>query len=230
MVARPQEVLDPGSLSDREVVGRIRAGDLGLFEILMRRHNQRLFRVARGILGDAGEAEDVAQEAHVRAFRELASFRGDAAYATWLTRIAVHEAMARAKERRRLVAVDDPEPAADLRPADTDPGRRLENRELQAAIGRAVDALPAPLRAVFVLREVEGLSTQETAESLGLSAENVRVRLHRAKSALRESLDEAIGRETRRLYLFAGDRCDRLVERVFARLGGTLDVIPSAPC
>lgn len=218
MVARPQEVLDAGSLPDREVVGRVLAGELGLFEIVMRRHNQRLFRVARGILGDDAEAEDVAQEAHVRAYRELASFRGDAEYSTWLTRIAVHEAMARAKKRRRLVAVDDPEPAENARPADEDPERRLENRELQAAIGRAVDALPAPLRAVFVLREVEGLSTQETADALGLSAENVRVRLHRAKSALRESLDQAIGRETRRLYLFAGERCDRIVDRVFARL------------
>ena len=218
MVARPQELLDAGSLTDREVVGRVRAGDQGLFEILMRRHNQRLFRVARGILGDDAEAEDVAQEAHVRAYRELASFRGDAQYSTWLTRIAVHEAMARAKKRRRLVAVEAPEPAELARPADEDPERRLENRELQAAIGRAVDALPAPLRAVFVLREVEGLSTQETAGALGLSAENVRVRLHRAKSTLRESLDQAIGRETRRLYLFAGDRCDRTVERVFARL------------
>jgi len=219
MVARPQEVLDAGSLPDREVVGRVVAGDQGLFEILMRRHNQRLFRVARGILGDDAEAEDVAQEAHVRAYRELASFRGDAEYSTWLTRIAVHEAMARARKRRRLVAVDDPEPPAeDPRPADADPERRLENRELQAAIGRAVDALPAPLRTVFVLREVEGLSTQETADALALTAENVRVRLHRAKSALRESLDNAIGRETRRLYLFAGDRCDRIVDRVFARV------------
>jgi RNA polymerase sigma-70 factor (ECF subfamily) len=198
-------------------VARVLAGDTSLFEILMRRYNQRLFRVARSILADDAEAEDVMQDAYVRAFRDLASFRGEARFSTWLTRIACHEALARARKRRRLVPITGdgpPEPPAETR----GPERELENRELQAVLREAVEVLPDPLRAVFCLREIEGLSTEETAEALGLTVENVRVRLHRAKRGLRETLDQRIGQEVRRLYLFDGPRCDRVVENVFARL------------
>lgn len=215
-----QPAAAPATLSDEEVVERVLAGDSSLFEILMRRYNQRLFRVARGILAEDAEAEDVMQEAYVRAFRELASFRGEARFATWLTRIACHEALARARKRRRLVSISGlaggapPDP-----PAETaSPERDLENRELQAVLREAVEVLPDPLRAVFCLREIEGLSTEQTADALGLTIENVRVRLHRAKLALRQTLDARIGREVRRLYLFDGDRCDRVVEGVFRRL------------
>lgn len=215
-----QPAAAPTTLSDEEVVERVLAGDSSLFEILMRRYNQRLFRVARGILAEDAEAEDVMQEAYVRAFRELASFRGEARFATWLTRIACHEALARAQKRRRLVSIsglgggEPPEP-----PAETaSPERDLENRELQAILREAVEHLSDPFRAVFCLREIEGLSTEQTADALGLSIENVRVRLHRAKLALRQTLDTRIGREVRRLYLFDGDRCDRVVEGVFRRL------------
>lgn len=207
----------PTTLSDGEVVARVLAGDTSLFEILMRRYNQRLFRVARGILADDAEAEDVMQEAYLRAFRELASFRGEALFSTWLTRIACHEALARAQRRRRLVPIqggESPEPAAE----SPGPDRNLENRELQALLREAVEVLPDPLRAVFSLREIEGLSTEETADLLGLTEENVRVRLHRARRTLRESLDRRIGAEVRRLYLFNGALCDRMVERVFAAL------------
>jgi RNA polymerase sigma-70 factor (ECF subfamily) len=217
-----QPVAAPTTLSDEEVVERVLAGDSSLFEILMRRYNQRIFRVARGILADDAEAEDVMQEAYVRAFRELASFRGEARFSTWLTRIACHEALARARKRQRLVPMaviggtggEPPEPPAEA----LGPERELENRQLQAVLRDAVEILPDPLRAVFCLREIEGLSTEETADALGLTAENVRVRLHRAKRALRQALDERIGREVRRLYLFDGARCDRVVEGVFARL------------
>jgi RNA polymerase sigma-70 factor (ECF subfamily) len=217
---RPAAV--PTALSDEEVVARVVAGDISLFEILMRRYNQRLFRVARGILAEDAEAEDVMQEAYLRAFRELATFRGDARFATWLTRIACHEALARARNRRRLVPIsgDDggepPGPASEI----PSPERDLENRELQAVLCAAVEVLPDPLRTVFCLREVEALSTEQTADVLGLTVENVRVRLHRAKLSLRQTLDERIGREVRRLYLFDGPRCDRMVESVFASLKG----------
>ena len=210
----------PPTLSDEEVVERVLAGDASLFEILMRRYNQRLFRVARGILSDDTEAEDVMQEAYVRAFRELASFRGEARFSTWLTRIACHEALARARKGRRLVRLipggggEPPDP-----PAETaGPDREMENRELQTVLREAVEVLPDPLRSVFCLREIEGLSTEQTADALGLSEENVRVRLHRAKRSLRYALDERIGREVRRLYLFEAPRCDRMVAAVFARL------------
>jgi RNA polymerase sigma-70 factor, ECF subfamily len=210
----------PATLSDEEVVVRVLAGDTSLFEILMRRYNQRLFRVARGILADDAEAEDVMQEAYVRAFRELAGFRGEARFSTWLTRIACHEALARARKRRRLVSLapinggEPPDPPSEA----SGPERQMENRELHIVLREAVELLPDPLRAVFCLREIEGLSTEQTADALDLSVENVRVRLHRAKRGLRQALDERIGREVRRLYLFNGARCDRVVERVFARL------------
>lgn len=210
----------PMTLSDEEVVERVLAGDTSLFEILMRRYNQRLFRVARSILADDAEAEDVMQEAYVRAFRELAHFRGEARFATWLTRIACHEALARARKRQRLVSIAGGEPPEPPSTGTLGPERELENRELQTILRDAVELLPDPLRAVFCLREIEGLSTEETAEALGLTVENVRVRLHRAKRSLRGMLDERIGREVRRLYLFEGARCDRLVEAVFARLTG----------
>ncbi len=220
-----QPVAVPTALSDEEVVARVLEGDTSLFEILMRRYNQRLFRVSRGILADDAEAEDVVQEAWLRAFRELSRFRGEARFSTWLTRIASYEALARASKRRRLVPIsspmtgggdggDPPEPPA----ATPGPERDLENRELQALLQQAVEVLPDPLRAVFCLREIELLSTEETADALGLTLENVRVRLHRAKRSLRQTLDERIGREVRRLYLFDGARCDRIVERVFAAL------------
>jgi RNA polymerase sigma-70 factor, ECF subfamily len=212
-----QPIPAPTALSDEEVVVRVLAGDTSLFEILMRRYNQRLFRVARGILADDAEAEDVMQEAYVRAFRELATFRGEARFSTWLTRIACHEALARARKRRRLVSVDGGEPP-DPPSHEAGPDRELENRELHAVLREAVEVLPDPLRAVFCLREIEGLSTEQTADALGLTIENVRVRLHRAKRSLRQRLDERIGREVRRLYLFDGARCDRVVEGVFARL------------
>jgi RNA polymerase sigma-70 factor (ECF subfamily) len=216
-----QPAAAPTALSDEEVVARVLAGDTSLFEILMRRYNQRLFRVARGILADDAEAEDVMQETYVRAFRQLAGFRGEARFSTWLTRIACHEALARAQKRRRLVSISGggpgdgpPDP-----PSETaGPDRELENRELQAVLRDAVEILPDPLRAVFCLREIEDLSTEETAEALGLTIENVRVRLHRAKRSLRQALDARIGREVRRLYLFNGPHCDRMVESVFARL------------
>lgn len=211
----------PATLSDEEVVARVLAGDTSMFEILMRRYNQRLFRVARGILADDAEAEDVMQEAYVRAFRELAGFRGEARFSTWLTRIACHEALARARKRRRLVPLapmtgggEPPEPPSEA----SGPERQMENRELHAVLREAVELLPDPLRAVFCLREIEGLSSEQTADALDLSVENVRVRLHRAKRGLRQTLDERIGREVRRLYLFDGARCDRVVEKVFARL------------
>lgn len=215
----PQPLPAAGALADSEVVARVVAGDDALFEILMRRHNQRLYRVARGILGEHAEAEDVMQETYVRAFRELAAFRGEAAFSTWLTRIAVHEALARVRKRRHLVAVDQETlPEQSDGDAAANPERAAGNRELRAAIHQAVEQLPDALRAVFVLREVEDLSTEEVADALGISRENVRVRLHRANAILRQRLDEQIGREARRLYLFAGADCDRVVAAVLARL------------
>lgn len=219
-MAQPQIETTPqlAALPDAAVVARVLAGETDLFEILMRRYNQRLFRVARGFVRDAAEAEDVTQEAFVSAFHKLGSFRGEASFATWLTRIAVHEAMARNRRGRRLVALD----AGSSEPVEErhDPERSAADGELRDLLEAVVGALPDPLRSVFILREVEGLSARETAEVLDISPENARVRLHRAKALLKRQIDEGLGRETRRLYLFDGKRCDRVVESVFARIGG----------
>ncbi|MGH9464600.1 MAG: RNA polymerase sigma factor [Thermoanaerobaculia bacterium] len=206
------------ALADEEVVERVLAGETELFEVLMRRYNQRLYRVARGFVTDAAEAEDVAQEAYVSAFRKLGSFRGEARFSTWLTRIAVYEAMARCRKGERFVRLDE-SGTFETPAATAGPEAEAENHELQGFLREAVDSLPDSLRPVFVLREVEGLSSEETAAALGLSPANVRVRLHRAKGHLRQQLDESMGREACRLYRFDGARCDRLVAAVFARIG-----------
>ena len=209
--------------TDEEVAERVLAGEPALFEILMRRHNQRLFRAARGILRRDDEAEDVLQEAWVRGFRELAAFRGDGPLGSWLLRIAVNEALLRRRRGARTVSYDHEDGDGmrpELLPRDeaADPEREAGNGELRAVLRREVDALPDGMRAVFVLREVEGLSTAETAGVLELSEENVKVRLHRARAALRARLDAALGREARLLFLFDGARCDRVVAAVMARI------------
>lgn len=201
-------------------MARAGAGEAGAFAELMRRHNQRLFRLARAVVRDDREAEDVVQEAYVRAFTHLDRFEGRARFATWLSRIALHEALARVRRGRRFAALGEEETVSDL-PASLPrgPEERAANRELAAALAAAVDALPESHRAVFVLREVEGLSTAETAEVLGLSEPNVKVRLHRARAALRADLERRLGGEVPRLWSFAGERCDRVVTGVMEKLG-----------
>jgi len=208
--------------ADADLVAAALAGDARAFEGLMRRYNQRLYRLARSIVGEPAEAEDVVQETFVRAWTRLATWEGRASFSTWLCKVAVHEALARARKSRRFAALPDLERAAAStgppRPA-RDPERDAASGELRRAIEAAVDGLPESLRAVFALREVEGLSTAETAEALGLSVPNVKVRLHRARAALRSDLERRMGAELRHVWAFAGARCDRLVESVLARIG-----------
>lgn len=213
------EASGEASLADEELVARVRSGDEASFGLLMRRHNQRLYRLARAVVRDAREAEDIVQESYVRAFTHLERFEGRASFATWVSRIALHEALARMRRVRRFAALEEEVNLSDL-PAVRSPGpeEQAANRELSAALAAAVDGLPESHRAVFVLREVEGLSTAETAVILGLSEPNVKVRLHRARAALRLDLERRLGGEVPRLWSFAGERCDRLVAGVLARL------------
>jgi len=208
-------------LDDEQVVARVRDGDTALFEILMRRYNQRLFRLLRPLLGEDDEAADVLQEAWVRAFEHLDQFAGRARFSTWVSKIALHEAWSRSRARRRLVPAAAPgEDGGELAftaPAPT-PERETAQRELGGLLHDAVDRLSLPLRMVFVMRAVEGLSTAETADLLEISPENVKVRLHRARTALRGDLERRLGVEAPRLYGFDGDRCDRIVEAVMARI------------
>ena len=170
------------AMTDEDVVSRVLAGDTPLFEVLMRRHNERVYRVARAILRDDREAEDVMQEAYVNAYAHLAQFDGRARFSTWLTKIAVYEALRRAKRSRRYEPLDDR--AEDILMPVTpspDPEHQAFGGELRTLIEAAVDSLGDGYREVFMLRQVQGLSTAETAESLGVSEEVVKTRLSRAR-------------------------------------------------
>lgn len=208
-------------ITDEEVVRQVLAGSTACFEILMRRYNQRLFRVVRGILSSDEETEDVLQEAYVNAFEHLAQFAGRASFSTWLTRIAVHEAFARLRRQQRMLPMDFS--TVDNQSLLTDeqlPDVLLQasNHELGQLLAQAIATLPRELRVVFTLRMVEGLDTHETAACLELSESNVKVRLHRARALLRKQIDATIGVTARRLFEFDGERCDRIVHAVLSRL------------
>ncbi|MEO8275643.1 MAG: RNA polymerase sigma factor [Thermoanaerobaculia bacterium] len=208
-------------IPDEEIARRVVAGEVELFELLLRRYNQRLFRVARGIVSTDAEAEDVLQDAWVRAFEHLASFRGEALLSTWLSRIATHEAFARLRRGRRFSALSAEAEDRIEEVASAGPEARAFTGELRDALESAIAALPFPYRSVFLLREIEGLSTQETATSLELSVENVKVRLHRGKALLRRQLEARFDLTARKLFGFDGERCDRTVAAVLARIAVT---------
>jgi RNA polymerase sigma-70 factor (ECF subfamily) len=207
--------------SDEEIVGRVLAGETALFEILMRRHNQRIYRIVRGILDDDGEAEDVMQDAYVRAYQHLGQFEGRSTFITWLTRIAMHEAFARAERLKRHSSLDADEVLVDMKStlASTDsPERNVANRELHHVLESAILSLPPKYRTVMIVRDVEEMSTAEAASVLEISEEAVKVRLHRARAMVRRSLYEQSGVGARELFLFPATRCDRVVAAVFARI------------
>jgi RNA polymerase sigma-70 factor (ECF subfamily) len=199
------------ALSDVEVVKRIRDGETALFEILMRRYNQRLYRVARSILKDDGEAEDVMQQAYVNAYAHLDQFAGRASFSTWLTKIAIYEALARLRGRD---VESDEDTITHIQDRGPDPEHQAFATELRSLIESAVDSLPEHQRIVFTLRQIEGLSTAETAESLGISEDNVKTRLHRARALLRDDLLARTGSATSDAFQFHLSRCDRVVARV----------------
>ena len=208
-------------VSDEEVVRRVRAGETALFEVVMRRYNQRLYRVARAILRDDAEAEDVAQQAYVNAYRHLDQFASRAMFTTWLTKIAVHEALARARRRGRFEeqeAVHDGDTMGALKSPGADPERQAFAGELRALIESAIEALPEHYRAVFVMREVEGMSTAESAECLDITEETAKTRLHRARMLLRETLYERAGIESGAAFSFEAPRCDRGLGAVFKQI------------
>jgi RNA polymerase sigma-70 factor (ECF subfamily) len=214
-------------LSDEAVVARVLAGETALFEIVMRRYNQRLYRVARSILRDDSEAEDVMQEAYVRAYQHLNQFAGRAKFSTWLTRIAVHEALARSYRRNRfadLTAKDsaDPSPLGDpmnnIPTKTANPEEQVSSSELRGLLEKAILQLPESYRSVLMLRDLEELSTADTAECLQISEENVKVRLHRARALLRRELYQRTGRTMTESFQFQAPRCDRVVRNVFERI------------
>lgn len=210
-------------LSDEEVVARVCAGDTPLYEVLMRRYNQRLFRIARAILRDDDEAEDVVQDAYVRAYVSLHQFAGKAQFSTWLTKIAVYEASSRLRQRKRLQEASvnpdrERQSMEAVKSLDADPEQQTLSQEAVSLLEAAVDALPEMYRSVFVLREVENMNTGETADCLDLTEEAVKVRLLRARHMLRKELYMRAGATSSKAFQFMGARCDRVVHQVFDRL------------
>jgi len=219
----------PASPPDDEaaLVRRIVAGDLAAFERLMRANNRRLYRLARATLRDDAEAEDALQEAYLAAHRALAGFRGESALSTWLSRLVSNECLGRLRKRARrdnifpIVALDaeaNPEAAMDDARRPEPPDHALVRTQMRELLERRLDALPAAFRGVFVLRAVEELSVQETAQVLGIPEATVRSRHFRARSLLREALAQEIDLAERDLYEFGGAHCDRVVAAVLARL------------
>jgi RNA polymerase sigma-70 factor, ECF subfamily len=215
------------TLPDEELVRRILQGETALFELIMRRYNQRLYRVARAIVRDDAEAEDVMQDAYVRAYEHLAQFAGRSQFSTWLTRIAIHEALARSQRRKRTeqFQFSADESHAGIQngevnvPADAlNPEEQFSVSELRGALEAAILSIPEQYRLVLMMREVEQLNTQETAAALELSEENVKVRLHRARAMVRKNLFAQAGSEAPTAFGFMGVRCDRVVARVMQRI------------
>ena len=212
---------DQSELEDETVLNRVRLGETELFEVVMRRYNRRVYRVVRAIVRDDDEASDVTQEAHVNAFMHLRDFSGRARFSTWLTRIAVHEALARVRRRSRLESLDDTD-SEDVLMTSNSPGPedRASNGELRILLERAVDALPEVFRTTFVLRSIENLSVAETAEILGVPEDTVKTRHYRARERLQSWLSHRVGGALPVLFDFDGERCDRVVTNVLRRVRG----------
>ena len=228
-------LVPPGApgLSDPDLVERVRAGDAAAFELIMRRHNRRLFRLARSVLRNGAEAEDVVQETYVRAFVKLDDVRGPEGFSAWLARIAYNEALGRVRGWDRVVLLDDyvndGDGDADARRIETmtsrqpDPERLTGHGELRRLLEDAIDALPDDFRAVFVLRAVEGMSVAETAEALAIPPETVETRFHRARHRLQEALGARFEALMPAAFEFGGARCDRIVAAVLTRIGPALE-------
>jgi RNA polymerase sigma-70 factor (ECF subfamily) len=215
------------ALDNAELVRLARRRNGDAFRVIMQRHNRRLYRVARSVVQDDSEAEDVVQEAYVRAFGSLGQFRGDASLSTWLTRIALNEALGRLRRQRPMVGLEvlDAERSGPsqiipfpLMPAAVDPERAAAQRQIRHLIEGAIDSLPEIFRVVFVVRDVEDLSVEETADFLGLPPATVKTRLHRARRQLRKALDEQLASTLTEAFPFDGKRCRQTADKVLERL------------
>jgi RNA polymerase sigma-70 factor (ECF subfamily) len=233
-VARSVRAVSYAALDDAHLVERARRGESEAFRAIMKRYNRRLYRVARGVLGNDSEAEDVTQEAFIKGFQNLSTFRGESSLATWLTRIALNEALGRKRQRRPMVDLNDLDRFDEQSEArvivfpgartDSNPEAEAFRSEIRRLLERAVDALPETFRIVFVMREIEEMSVEETATQLALRQETVKTRLHRARRLLRRSLASKLGSAFQDTYAFDGLRCERTTEAVLQRLGMVVPV------
>jgi RNA polymerase sigma-70 factor (ECF subfamily) len=215
----------PPANDELEVIRRIVAGDRSAFELVIRRHNRRLYRLARATLRNDAEAEDALQEAYLSAYRSIRQFRGDAALFTWLSRLVLNECYGRLRRearRQNVIPMVEPSTSVDIDAMishDSDsPDKAAARAEMRALLERKLDELPAAFRIVFVLRSVEEMSVEETAQCLDIPEATVRSRHFRAKSLLRESLAHDVDLAERDVFEFGGAHCDRIVARVLARI------------
>jgi RNA polymerase sigma-70 factor (ECF subfamily) len=218
----PPPVLAPPD--DDPLIARVRGGDLTAFELLMRRHNQKLFRTIRAVLRDGNEIEDVMQDTYLAAFKHLPQFEGRARFSTWLLKIGIHEAFARLRQRLPVVDVaarseEEPLMINQSVPPPT-PEEQASRHQLIAIVEGALDGLPSDARQILMLRTVESLETAEVADILGLSEAAVKQRLHRARALLQERVQGQLDGALPSAFGFLGARCDRVVAGVLARVGG----------
>ena len=218
----------PTGLTDLALAERIGKGDQPAFEALMRKYNGKLFRIARAILKDDSDAEDVLQDAYLEVYRHIGDFRGGSELATWLTRIVINQALMRVRKERRRSSIlpfrsplsyETESPEAEVPDQQSEsPSASVIRAETRRMLERRIDELPVAFRTVFVMREVEEMSVDETARCLSISPATVRTRLFRARALLREALARDIDTATGDVFAFAGARCDRIVAAVLARL------------
>lgn len=219
---------DAANISDEpDLIRRSLARDDHAFRAIMLRYNRRLYRIARGIVRNDSDAEDVVQEAYVKAFLHLADFRGESSLSTWLGRITINEALGRLRKKRspsEAVHSEVQRNEAQIIPfpqmaTTDDPEKTMAQRQILHLVEQATDKLPENFRLVFITRVIEGMSVEETAEILGIQPETVKTRLHRARKLVRDQLDKQIGPVLMDAFPFAGKRCERVTEAVMARLG-----------
>jgi RNA polymerase sigma factor (sigma-70 family) len=216
-----------GNDEERSMAQRVAAGDRTQFEKIMRRYNQRLYRLARAALRDDAEAEDALQEAYLAAYRSMGRFRGESSLSTWLSRLVLNECLGRLRrsERRQRVMpiVSSALEINAVAGGDSDlPERIIARRQLRSLLESKLDELPESFRLVFVLRSVEEMSVRETARTLGIPEGTVRTRYHRARTLLRQALEQDIDRAARDLFEFDGERCDRVISKVKQQLAGNI--------
>ena len=225
MAEQPRSELELSSLVDAELVRAAQEGSASALRLIVRRHNQRLYRVARAIVRDDSEAEDVLQEAYLSAFRSLASFRADASLSTWLTRIVANKAIGHLRRDNMAVPLDVLDKidwiqaeVVGMPQFDLDPETTAARSQVRELLERAIDNLPAPFRIVFVMRMVEQLSVKETAASLEIPEDTVKTRLHRAKKLMREQLQTELGSNLTDTFPFQDPRCAKFTDALLSRL------------
>lgn len=206
--------------SDEKIIEKIQQGSTPLFEVIVRRYNQRLFRIQRSYISDESAIKDTLQLTYIKTFENLESFRGEALFSTWITRIAIHEALKylkREKSYSKLHVVGEGRPGWDHQMDNEDsPENRAIRKDLKHLLEKTVNRLAPRYRAVYIMREIEEMNTSETADCLNISRANVKIRLHRAKQMIREDLERSVA--DTEIFNFRGSRCDLMVYRVMCAI------------